>query len=340
MFTHVAGDPPTVKGVPLLRFFWEHVIDLFGAVTATYFKADSDAPTATFDIAGHETSIIDLEGRVNDSPCLTIILEIILAFQRLVDSEMVSVNATYRLSNHTSQYINIPSLIPFAKVYGAGDLVVTEWESFVKAVDIGISPWLVRRNYGSSLVHEIHIEAMTIFSQITLFLAKCSENESGFHLIVDDDARVYLHQFLLRKIAPLIQSTDSFPRIDSHPVGDDASTLALAVIKSSCVIRYLPFKEGDWAKRASGLLASAFLVPKIQPANGHRYIGGYLHHPLVRLEAIKSLVIDESSDIDHSTESDSDSVSTSGVSTITPVSLRSGNGTIPPAFSLFSCKCM
>ncbi len=55
---------------------------------------------------------------------------------------------------------------------------------------------------------------------------------------------------------------------------------------------------------------------------GNRYIGGYLHHPVVRLEALKSLIDDDSNDIDYSTTRDSDSVSTSGISTITPVSMR------------------
>lgn len=214
-------------------------------------------------------------------------------------------------------------------------MCATEWESFVRAIDIGISPWLVRRN-GSPLVHEIHAESMSIFSQITCFLVTCSQSEAGFHLIVDDDARNYLHLFLLRKISPLIQMNESFSKPLSHPdmVGDDASTLALAVIQSWCVIRYLPFKEGDWAKRAGNLMAEAFAVPT---QDSQRYIGGYLHHPLVRLEALKSLVTDESDELDYSTAKDDASI-VSGISTITPVSMKSGHGNIPPAFSLFSCE--
>ncbi|KAL7543186.1 hypothetical protein ACHAXR_012599 [Thalassiosira sp. AJA248-18] len=301
------GDPPSVRGVPLLRFFWEPVVDLFGAVASTFFQHNSDAPNAKFDIAGHETSVIVVDNQVvgKDNPFLNVIFEIILALQRLVDSEMV---------------------------YGTGDLCATEWESFVRAIDIGISPWLVPRKNGSPLVQEIRSEAVAIFSQITNFLAKCSQNEYGFHLIVDDDARNYLHLFLLRKITPLIQMVDSFSKAIDHPemMGDDSTTLALAVFKSWCVIRYLPFKDGDWAKRANDLLEEAFVVPKSQPG---RYVGGYLHHPVVRLEALKSLVNDDSTQIDYSTMRDSDSVSTSGISTITSVSMKSGN---PPVFSLFS----
>ena len=116
---------------------------------------------------------------------------------------------------------------------------------------------------------------MTCLSQLTSFLFKCSQSECGFHLVVDDDARNYLHQLLLRKIAPLIVGVDSFSMVSSavsrasgpsseELVGDDSTTLALAVIKSCCVIRYLPFKEGSWATLAGKLLAEAFAVPESQ----------------------------------------------------------------------------
>ncbi|KAL9191186.1 hypothetical protein ACHAXT_000892 [Thalassiosira profunda] len=310
------GDPPAVKGVPLLRFFWEPVIDLFGAVASSFFPGSG---AGTFDIAGHDTSVIAVadQEECNDSPYLNIILEIVLAFQRLVDSEMV---------------------------YGTGDLCATEWESFVKALDIGISPWLVRHGNGSGLMGEIRSECMTCLSQLTSFLFKCSQSECGFHLVVDDDARNYMHQLLLRKIVPLIVGVDSFSMVSSAVsrasgpsseglVGDDSTTLALAVIKSCCVIRYLPFKEGSWAKLAGNLLAEAFAVPDSQNAADRRYINGYLHHPLIRLEALKSLIDDDVEDNDVSIR-DSDSVSTSGISAMTPVSIRSGN--VPPSFSLFS----
>jgi len=86
-----AGDPPTVEGVPLLRFFWEPVIDLFGAVASSYFQSHGDSVNAKFEVAGHETSVIVDDQVVHgDSPFLNIILEIVLALQRLVDSSMVS----------------------------------------------------------------------------------------------------------------------------------------------------------------------------------------------------------------------------------------------------------
>ena len=86
------GDPPSVKGVPSLRFFWEPVIDLVGWVASTFFQNHGDAPNTKFNIAGHATSVI-FEGKQtasNNSPSLTIVLEIVLALQRLVDSKMVS----------------------------------------------------------------------------------------------------------------------------------------------------------------------------------------------------------------------------------------------------------
>lgn len=304
--------------MPLLRFFWEPVIDLYGAVASTFFKEvnTTDAPNVTkkFSIAGHESSIISVveEQSVDyNSPFLSVVLEIVLSLQRLVDSEMV---------------------------FGSGDLVGTEWDSFIKAVDVGVAPWLISRGVEfSSLALEIRVEALTIFSQITTFLESCSAS-TGFHPIVDNEARQYLHLFLLRKIAPLLQALDTFSKPISHPetVGDDATTLAFAVIKSWCVVRTLPFKDGDWANRANELLSEAFAIPESQSIEVDRYIGGYLHHPLVRLEALKSLVDDESTDNDYSLHGDSESISTSGISNITPMSMKSGQ--CPPAFSLFSCK--
>jgi hypothetical protein len=128
----------------------------------------------------------------------------------------------------------------------------------------------------------------------------------------------------------LLQEVYSFANPTSHPaiVGDGATKLALAVIKSWCAPSLLPFKEGDWSRRASNVLSEAFLIPKSQLMGDSRYIGGYLHHPLVRIEALKSLVDDESIDID-------DSVSTSTPASM--VSMRSGNNP-PPVLSLFTRK--
>ena len=211
----------------------------------------------------------------------------------------------------------------------------TEWESFIKTMDIGITPWLVCRVNGS-LAQDIRVEATTIFAQVTSFLEKCSQVDTGFHRIVDADARNYLHTFLLRKVAPLIQTVDSFSKLTAKPVmvGDDATMLALSVIKSMSCLRYLSFKKGDWAKRASDLLAEAFTVPKSPTIDGCWYIGGYLHHPVVRLEALRSLVDVDAND--GLSIRDYDSISSSGVSTITPVSIKSGN--VPPKLSLFSRK--
>ena len=217
------------------------------------------------------------------------------------------------------------------QVFGSGDLCATEWESFVTAIDIGIAPWLIQRGNGSALAHKIRFEAISICSRLTGFLERCcSMPSSGFHPIVDDDAREYFHLFCLRKSAPLLQEVYSFANPTSHPaiVGDDATKLALAVIKSWCAPSLLPFKEGDWSRRASNVLSEAFLIPKSQLMGDSRYIGGYLHHPLVRIEALKSLVDDESIDID-------DSVSTSTPASM--VSMRSGNNP-PPILSLFTRK--
>ena len=212
----------------------------------------------------------------------------------------------------------------------------TEWESLIRAIDIGISPWLVHRSffeeqYGDvRLTEEIYAEVNALIAQIQSFLTKCSQIENGFHLIVDEESRNYLHLFLLRKIVPLIQTRDAISIPLAYPslAQDDATNLALAVIKSWCVVGYLPFREGDWCKRATALLSEAFAL--YEGTSEVLYPGGYVHCPLVRLEALKSLLHDE---FDFSNyPRDSESVSTS-ISTVTSVSVVNGN---IPFLSLFS----
>ena len=236
-------------------------------------------------------------------------------------------------------------------------MCATEWESFVKTIDVGISPWLAHQQISSPLAQDIRVETVAIFSKLTTFLEKCSQVDSGFHQIVDADARNFLHTFLLRKISPLIGrselgGSDTTPTLPSEGRGTRdvamrsarplvgtktlATRLALSVIKSMNVSRFLSFKKGDWATRASDLLAEAFATPNSQTMDGHQYIGGYLHHPIVRLEALRSLVEDDLSEA--SSIKDSDSISSSGLSTVTPVSIKSGN--VPPKLSLFSRKCV
>ena len=57
------------------------MVDLFGTVASTFFQDHGDAPSAKFDIAGHETSVIIVDDReIYDSPFLNIILEIVFDF--------------------------------------------------------------------------------------------------------------------------------------------------------------------------------------------------------------------------------------------------------------------
>ena len=169
--------------------------------------------------------------------------------------------------------------------------------------------------------------------QISSFLSTVS-SASGFHPIVDENAREYLHLFCLRKVAPLLHMEHSIAKPASSPVvfEDDATIIALSVIKSWSVFRYLPFNEGDWARRARQLLAEAFLIPSAQSMDERLYVGGYLHSPLVRLEALKLLFHDESM-----TKKDHVSALSVTKSDTSASSIKSRN--IPPAISLFSRKC-
>lgn len=210
-------------------------------------------------------------------------------------------------------------------------LCSTEWNSVVRFLDSGVTPWLLNEANESSSRAKIRSEAKAIFMQISSFLSTVS-SASGFHPIVDENAREYLHLFCLRKVAPLLHMEHSIAKPASSPVvfEDDATIIALSVIKSWSVFRYLPFNEGDWARRARQLLAEAFLIPNAQSTDERLYIGGYLHSPLVRLEALKILFHDESVN-DHASAL---SVTKSDTSAS---SMKSRN--IPPAVSLFYRKC-
>jgi hypothetical protein len=90
------GAPPSVAGVPMLRFFWEPLIDLFGSIMATFFYGINDKTNSKkFYIAGHESSVILLEEYApslcgDRGPFLDVVLDIVLAIQRLLRSDMVS----------------------------------------------------------------------------------------------------------------------------------------------------------------------------------------------------------------------------------------------------------
>ena len=197
------------------------------------------------------------------------------------------------------------------------ELCATEVEALVRAMD-ALSPWIVYRG-NSAVAQDLHSEVISLFNKITSFMMKSSQNEAGFHIIVDDDARRYLHTFMLRKAVPIFILRDSLakPKTSIH---DDASIISLAAIKSWTVVGYLPYKDGSWKQKAEELLAEAFFIPaKSATSTATRFIGGYLHHPTARLEALSSLVED---DAGSETSKESDSVS--NVSTITSVSMRSG----------------
>lgn len=294
------GDPPQVLGVPLLRFLWEPVMDILSNVAMSYFPSRT---TLTFDLGGHETAALPLDCQFeSEEGFAAIVLEIALAYHRLIDSELI---------------------------FGTMELCATEIEALVRAMN-ALSPWIVYRG-NSAIAQDLHSEVISLFNKITSFMmSKCSQNEAGFHIIVDDDARRYLHTFMLRKAVPLFVMKGSLAKPSQSPsIHDDAPIISLAVIKSWTVVGYLPYKDGSWKQKAEELLAEAFFIPTTDSTRT-RFVGGYLHHPSARLEALSSLVED---DAGSETSKESDSVS--NVSTITSVSMRSGN--CPPTIlSLFT----
>lgn len=73
-------------------------------------------------------------------------------------------------------------------MYGSGDLCPTEWESFIRVLDIGITP-LFRAKSSPSNNTDLFNEIRALFTQIQRFLLKAPEMEYGLHPIVDDESR-------------------------------------------------------------------------------------------------------------------------------------------------------
>lgn len=73
-------------------------------------------------------------------------------------------------------------------MYGSGDLCPPEWESFIRALDIGISPWF-RTKSNPSNNSELLDEISALFTQIQRFLLKAPDIDYGLHPIVDDESR-------------------------------------------------------------------------------------------------------------------------------------------------------
>ena len=67
------------------------MIELLGKVASTFFQGDVNAPNAETLIAEQKTPT-KLNGKVcKNIPFFVVVLEVVLALRRLVDSEMVSI---------------------------------------------------------------------------------------------------------------------------------------------------------------------------------------------------------------------------------------------------------
>lgn len=102
------------------------------------------------------------------------------------------------------------------------------------------------------------------------------------------------HIFLLRQCVPRMRI-------------EEATGIGLAAIKSWSCVSYLPCRESDWLNHATVFLSEAFA--KYDDTCNASFLGSYVHSPLVRLEALKSLVTDRGNK--HQQYIDSASVATS-----------------------------
>jgi hypothetical protein len=109
---------------------------------------------------------------------------------------------------------------------------------------------------------------------------------------------------------------------------EEATGLGLAAIKSWSCVSYLPCRESDWLNHATAFLSEAFA--QYDNSCSASFLGGYVHSPLVRLEALKSLVTDRGNNHQHYTDSASVATSISADTSGTGLS-----GSIP-MLSLFT----
>jgi hypothetical protein len=195
---------------------------------------------------------------------MTLALEVVVAVGRLVKTEMIR---------------------------GRGILASDEWDSFLKMLGSVIIPCLqLNGDKVASLYHpederalrkpqkilqRIQTECETVLLNLGEYLDKCSRFETyHYHLIGNDKWRDALHFRLLREAVPLMSK---------------GTSLAVKVLRSWAAVGFLPDRKETWGETAAAIVADAFAVHENWPMS--RY-GGYVHSPIVRLEALVLLSSD------------------------------------------------
>ena len=291
------GNPPKVKGVPLLRIYWCMLLGQIAKITiSTNGPKSSPESISTSPPVGQgdprmarrilsvpqRTAIINNTFTSLPCPCqlsalsLVVLLEVAVALRRLVDGEMAG-----------SPRSNCLSPI--------------EWDPFIDTIE-ALVPWLnlsidhldkvggcicmEKRN--AFLSRRIITETRAIFDRIEEFLASSDKSEGvgvadAFHPIVDNICRRRLHQLVLRSVCPILPPAR-------------ASSAAASVIQSWMIGGFVSHRGNEWTKISSDLLGEVFAVYDNSdkkygyPGEGSRR---YVHPPTVRLEALRTAACDD-----------------------------------------------
>lgn len=186
---------------------------------------------------------------------------------------------------------------------GLDFLASDEWDSFLQMLiaaiipclkfDVGIvaSLYLPEDERSARKPHKIlnriRSECETVILRLGDYLERCSRFEPN--TISNDKCRDGLHFCLLREAAPIISK---------------GSLLAIKVLRSWAAVGFAPGRKRTWVRTASAIVADAFAVYDNMSLSNY---GGYLHSPLVRLEALVLLSSDSDPDsfnceLSHSTK--------------------------------------
>lgn len=166
-----------------------------------------------------------------------------------------------------------------------------EWSPFVRLLEEGMASWLDLCDGSSKnnsltdadMCQKIQNKIESLLTRIGEFLAMCSSLEqSFFHLVVEKECQERLYRLLLRQAAP---------RLDR----ERGTALALAAINSWSSFGFMPHRSDEWVSTASSLMAEAFALYTDRQCGD---FNGYVHSPLVRMQALVSVAReDEEADI-------------------------------------------
>jgi len=280
------GNPPQVTGIPSLRSYWDRFLRFLAEITSALHDWSSCdiSPLARPTVMSSSSSLsssfrrpsnVDSRGIENfksipklaklseyATSSLVLVLEVAIAFRRLVDGEMKE--GTANLSPH-------------------------EWHPFISLLELGLLPWLPYSNIDDTaseksamsevprndyLVEKIQSEVHGIFNQIQMFLIVRDDNILALPRIVDEYARRRILLLYFRMISPLLRFQDS----------DFVNT---SVIQSWVCGGAITHRGFDWQKKCSDVLVESFAVYEDR-SNG--FPRGYVHSSLIRITAIRSFV--------------------------------------------------